>query len=77
MLTYENDGAVFFQKPGQACIHVYVRDAFRRQGIGSRLVRMAEQAKEAETILNVYLYDNRDFFAPYIQTNNFQSVYGE
>ena len=74
LLTYESDEMCFQPKPGHACVQVFVRHDYRRNGIGGTLVRMAEQAKAADTIINVYLYDEPDFFRPFL-TNNFQSVY--
>ena len=77
LLTYEKDDMSFRPKPGHACVQVYVRPDYRRNGVGAKLLRMAEQIKTANTVINVYLHDEPDFFAPFILTNNFQSVYQE
>lgn len=77
LLTYEGDDMCFQPKPGHACVQVYVREDYRRNGVGGKLMRMAEQAKAADIVINVYLHDEPDFFAPFILINNFQSVYQE
>jgi len=73
LLTAEYDGMCFSEKDGQSCVQVYVDPKYRRQRIGSRL--LAEAAVQAAgSLIRCYGWGEPDFFNPFIQQGNFQSL---
>lgn len=74
LVTWESDAMYFKgEQAGHACIQVYVAEEYRRQGIGTRLIKKATELAQ-DNIFNVYASDNPNFFAPFMAQTNFQRV---
>lgn len=61
LLTYVDDAFSFRARTGEACTQIYVRESWRRLGIGSRLQHTAAELA-APNKVRVYEWDNPDFF---------------
>jgi len=73
LLTKEHDGLDFYPQDGQACIHVFVDEAYRRQGVGSALLREAATVGVGY-VLKCYYWGEPDFFEPFVKQNICQNL---
>lgn len=73
LLTHEGDGMSFSPKEGYSCVQIFVDPDYRRQGIGSALLREAAVVAQG-TIISCYGWSNEGFFKPFIQQGKFQSL---
>jgi len=71
LLSYEDDAFCFHPPEGNkesAVAQIYVRQDWRRQGIGSRLMQFAIKVAEPDTV-RVYRHSAEEFFVPLIERN--------
>lgn len=63
LFTYEGDTHSFEPANGQACAQVYVREDYRRQGVGTELMEMCARLAKPD-LLRVYEWSAMEFFQP-------------
>lgn len=68
LYTYEHDCMSFIGYNGEAACHLYVDGAWRRLGIGTKLLHLAVRMADPDT-LRVYAHENEAFFNPIINKN--------
>lgn len=73
LLTREGDGKSFAPKDGFACVQIFVDPDFRREGIGSTMLKEVTAIYPGATI-NCYGWCNTLFFDSFIKQGNFQSL---
>lgn len=74
LLTHETDVYYYKPTPNCVCFQVYVEGQFRRNGIGSRLLRAAKSLVPNEDLL-VYGETGHYFFGSHMREGTCQSVY--
>lgn len=74
LFTYESDAYSFDPVEGQACAQIFVQPEYRRQGVGSELIKLVGKMAQPD-IVKVYDYENYSFFRPLINAfSHFQSM---
>lgn len=66
LYTYEDDCVCFRGSNKEAASHIYVHSAWRRRGIGTRLIQLAARMAAPDT-LRVYEHNESQFFRPLIR----------
>lgn len=75
LLTRETDNYSYRPEPGTVCFQIFVDGQYRRNGIGSKLLRQAKSLIPAETLL-VYGSTGHYFFDRHMREGVCTSIYG-